>query len=51
MAGMLPIVVLGLLLVCCAVIGFSVAFFSNERRYLRIIGKIQKLGDRGQYDT
>ena len=46
MAAMLPIVVLGLLLVCCAVIGFSFAFFSNERRYLRIIGKIQKLGDR-----
>jgi hypothetical protein len=40
MAGMLPIVVLGLLLVCCAVIGF--AFFSNERRYLRIIKDMQK---------
>jgi hypothetical protein len=42
MAGMLPIVVLGLLLVCCAVIGFSFAFFSNERRYLRIIKDMQK---------
>ena len=48
MAGMLPIVVLGLLLVCCAVIGFSFAFFSNERRYLRIIKDMQKSGDRSQ---
>ena len=40
MAGMLPIVVLGLLLVCCAVIGFGFAVFGNERRYLRIIEEI-----------
>jgi len=40
MAGMLPIVVLGLLLVCCAVIGFGFAVFANERRYLRIIKEL-----------
>ena len=37
MAGMLPIMVLGLFLVCCTVIGFGFAIFANERRYLRII--------------
>ena len=41
MAGMLPIVVLGLILVCCAVIGFSFAFFSNERRYMQIIERMK----------
>ena len=48
MAAMLPIVVLGLLLVCCTVIGFGFAVFANERRYLRIIAKIQESGDRSQ---
>jgi Ca2+/Na+ antiporter len=42
MAAMLPIVVLGLLLVCCTVIGFGFAVFANERRYLRIIEEMQK---------
>jgi hypothetical protein len=42
MAGMLPIVVLGLLLVCCALIGFGFAMFGNERRYLRIIEGMQE---------
>ena len=37
MAGMLPIMVLGLFLVCCIVIGFVFVAFANERRYLRII--------------
>ena len=44
MAAMLPIVVLGLLLVCCAVIGFGFAMFANERRYLQIIAKIRESG-------
>jgi hypothetical protein len=43
MVGMLPIVVLGFLLVCCAVNGFAV--FANERRYLEIIEQMQKKGD------
>jgi len=42
MAGMLPIVVLGLLLVCVAVIIFIFAFFSNERRYLAIIERMRQ---------
>ena len=42
MACMLPIVVLGLLLVCCALIGFGFAMFGNERRYLRIIEGMQE---------
>jgi hypothetical protein len=42
MAGMLPIVVLGFILVCCAVIGFGFAVFANERRYLRIIEGMQE---------
>ena len=48
MAGMLPIVVLGLLLVCCAVIGFGFAVFANERRYLRIIEKIRTEQERDE---
>ena len=41
MAGMLPIMVLGLFLVCCTVIGFVFVAFANERRYLRIIEKMK----------
>ena len=37
MAGMLPIMVLGLFLVCCTVIGLVFVAFANEWRYLRII--------------
>ena len=48
MAGMLPIVVLGLLLVCVAVISFCFAFFANERRYLRIIEKIRTEQERDE---
>ena len=42
MAAMLPIVVLGLILVCCAVIGFGFAVFANERRYLAIIERMRQ---------
>ena len=51
MAVMLPIVVLGLLLVCCAVIGFGFAVFANERRYLTIIEEMQKSEIRSKNDT
>lgn len=44
MAGMLPIVVLGLFLVMCTVIGFGFAVFANERRYLRIIKELNHEG-------
>ena len=41
MAAMLPIMVLGLFLVLCTVVGFGFAVFANERRYLRIIEQIR----------
>ena len=48
MAGMLPIVVLGLFLVLCTVVGFGFVVFANERRYLTIIEEMQKSEVRSQ---
>ena len=44
MAAMLPIVVSGLFLVMCTVIGFVFMAFANERRYLRIIKELNHEG-------
>jgi len=44
MAGMLPLMVLGLFLVMCTVIGFVFVAFANERRYLRIIEALNHEG-------
>ena len=44
MAAMLPIMVLGLFLVLCTVIGFVFVAFANERRYLRIIKELNHEG-------
>ena len=48
MAVILPIVVLGLLLVCVVMISFGFVVFANERRYIQIIEEIQGGGDGNQ---